>query len=250
MGKGHALARREQAGELGPGRRAREDVAHAVEQAPADVDADGQEGQQLDHRLEGDRRHQAFVALAAVEVARAEHHREARQRQREVDRALLPPGPLARQRGRQSGQDIEGDRDALELQRDVGHDADHRDQRDQAGQQRALAVAARDEVGDRGDAVALGDAQHLAQHQPGQHHRQHRTEVDRQEPDARAGSPAHAAEIGPGAAVDRQRQRIDPGAGDDRAPGRRAPIAESRDREQRQQIGQRDGDDQQRRHGA
>jgi hypothetical protein len=42
---------------------------------------------------------------------------------------------------------------ALELQGDVGHDAHHRDQRDQAGQQGAFAVAAGDEVGDRGDAV-------------------------------------------------------------------------------------------------
>ena len=54
-----------------------------------------------------------------------------------------------------------------------------------AGQQRALAVAAGDEVGDRGDAVAARDADHLAQHQPGQHHRQRRAEVDRQEPHAR-----------------------------------------------------------------
>ena len=51
-------------------------------------------------------------------------------------------------------QDREAGRDRLQLQRDVGQDADHRDDRDQAAEQRALAVARGDEVGERRDAVA------------------------------------------------------------------------------------------------
>ena len=110
----------------------------------------------------------------------------------------------------------------LELQRDVGNDADHGDQRHQRRQQRALAVAAGDEVGDRGDPIGLGDPDHLANDEPGQKHRQHRPEIDRQEPDAGRRRPADAAEIGPGRAIDRQGQRIDPAAGDHRAAASRA----------------------------
>ena len=98
----------------------------------------------------------------------------------------------------------------LELQRHVGHHADQRDQRDQPGQQPALAVAAGDEVGDRGDAVAPRDADHLAQHRPRQHHRQRRPEVDRQEPDAAAGRAADAAEVGPRACSTRPSRRHRP----------------------------------------
>ena len=233
------------AAQLGHGHGPREQVAQAVEQAPGDEHADRQEGQQLDHRLEGDRRDHAFVALGAVEVARAEHDREAGQRQREVQRAVAATSarraPAARPSGVVSSAIAAGD--GLQLQRDVGHDADHGDQRHQPGQQRALAVAAGDEVGDRRDAVAARDADHLAHHHPGQHHRQRRPEVDRQEPHAGRRRAADAAEVGPGGAVHRHRQRVDPGVADDRAALARAPVAEAGHREQQQQVGERRADD-------
>jgi len=47
-------------------------------------------------------------------------------------------------------QDGEAARDRLELQGDVGKDADDRDDGDDAAEQRALAVARGDEVGERG----------------------------------------------------------------------------------------------------
>ena len=131
----------------------------------------------------------------------------------------------------------------LQLQRDVGDDADDGDQRDQRGQQRALAVAAGDEVGDRGDPVGLRDADHLAHHDPGQQHRQHRPEVDRQEPDPGGGRAPDAAEIGPGGAVDGQRQRVDPGVVDHRAAACRAPVGEGGDREQQQQVAEGNAED-------
>ncbi len=140
--------------------------------------------------------------------------------------------------------------DRLQLQRDVGHDADHRDQRHQPGQQRALAVTAGDEVGDRGDAVGARDADHLAQHQPGQQHRQRRSEVDRQEPDAARGRAADAAEIGPGGAIDRDRQRVDPGVGDHRALLHGAPVGPPGDDEQQQQVRERRAEHQRRRDHA
>ncbi len=53
---------------------------------------------------------------------------------------------------------------AFELQRDVGHRADDRDQRHGRRHRLALAVARADEVGDRGDVVGLGELDHAAQH--------------------------------------------------------------------------------------
>ena len=238
------LRQREQRLQFGRGPRAREDVGRPVEQAPGHEGAHRDEGDELDDRLERDRGHHAFVFFGAVQVARAEHHREAGQCQREVEGAVAPPGQRCGQRRAQRrGEQRVAAGHRLQLQRNVGHDTDHGDQRHRAGQQPALAVAAADEVGDGGDAVRAGDADHLANHQPGQHHRQRRAEVDRQEPDPAAGSAAHAAEVRPGGAVDRQRQRIDPGVADHRTPLPRACIGERGHREQQQQVGERRSDD-------
>ena len=124
--------------------------------------------------------------------------------------------------------DREAVRDRLQLQRDVGHDADHRDDRDQAAEQLALAVARGDEVGDRGDAVRLADADDLAQHVPPQRRHQRRAEVDRQEADAARRRAPDAAVERPGGAVDRERQRVDVRVGDDAAARRRRACRRSR----------------------
>ena len=76
-----------------------EDVAEAVEHAEGDEDADREEREQLDHRLEGDRRDHALVALGRVEVARAEEDGEGRQQQRDVERGVAA-GRAARPAGR------------------------------------------------------------------------------------------------------------------------------------------------------
>ncbi len=134
----------EQALQLGHCGGARVEVAEAVVEPVGDVDADREEGEQLDHRLEGDRRHHALVALGGVEVAGAEQHREGSERQRDVERAVLPPARLAldaEQRVVLAHQQRVAAGDRLQLQRDVGHDAHHRDQRDQPAEQVALAVA-------------------------------------------------------------------------------------------------------------
>ena len=122
-----------------------------------DEDADREEGDQLDQRLEGDGGHHALVALGGVEVARAEDDGEERHEQRHVERGVLHDDQRARLRRhddlRVREQDLEAGGHRLQLQRDVGQDADHRDDGDQPAEQRALAVARGDEVGDRGDAV-------------------------------------------------------------------------------------------------
>ncbi len=226
----------QQLAHLGHALRAVEQVGRAAEQAPGHEAADRQEGQQLDHRLQRDRRHHAFVALGGVQVPRAEHDREAGQHQRHDQRAVAPPRAVTH---RLPGEHGVPAGHGLQLQRHVRHDAHHRDQRHQAGQQRTLAVTTGDEIGDRRDALAARDADHLAQHQRGQHHRQRRTQVDRQEPHAGIRRAPDAAEVGPRRAVHAHRQRVDPGIADHRAALQRTPVAERGRRKQQQQVGER-----------
>ncbi len=122
--------------------------------------------------------------------------------------------------------------DGLQLQRDVGNDPDHRDDRDEPGEERALAVARRDEVGERRDAVRLADADDLAHHEPPQRHHQRRADVDRQEADAVGRRAPDAAVERPRGRVDAERQRVDVRIGDDRAALVRPLVAVVGDREQ------------------
>ena len=114
-----------------------------------------------------------------------------------------------------------------------------------AGQRAALAVAAGDEVGDRGDAVAARDADHLAQHQPGQQHRQRRPEVDRQEPQPRrrprgrrCRNRSRRCSTRPSTARRPRRCRSPSG------PARARRSAKLRHAEQQQQVGERGAEDQ------
>ncbi|MCY1434806.1 hypothetical protein D9M71_508780 [compost metagenome] len=170
-------------------------------EAEGGEDAHGEEGQQLDQRLEGDGRHHAFVTLGGIQVAGAEDDGEQRQQQRHIQRGVLQRAERLALVGhadfRVLPEDQETAGDRLQLQGDIGDHPDHRDQRHQAAEQRALAVAGGDKVGDRGDAVGLADADHLAQHQPEQRRHQGRAEVDRQEADAAGRRPANAAVEGP-----------------------------------------------------
>ena len=213
----------------------REDVAETVIHAVGHDETDRDEGDQLDYRFERDRRHHALVVLGGVDVAGAEQDAEGGHQQGDVQSEIAPE----RRRRRVVENHRDADRHRLQLQRDVRHDADHRDDRDQAAEQRALAIARGGEIGDRGDAVGLGDAQHAAEHEPPQAGHQRRSEIDRQEPDAACGGAADAAVEGPGGAVDRDAERVDIRAVDDAAPLLGAPVAVVRDREQHAQIGAR-----------
>ncbi len=173
----------EEARHLGPRRRLGEDVGEAVVKLEGDENAHREEGQQLDHGLEGDGRDKAFVMFAGVDVADAEEDREGGHGEGHVERRVLQEGQAGHlARHDQLGilqQHVEAGRDRLQLQRDVGHDADHRDDAHQPAQKRGLAVARGDEVGDRGDAVGLADADDLAQHEPAEQEHESRPEVDR-----------------------------------------------------------------------
>ena len=126
-------------------RRLREYVADAVVDAPDDEDADRQEGDKLDHRLDGDRRHHSLMAFGGVQMTGAEQDRKSRQNHCYIQRAVLKQGHGPR-RGRHDDVRVTGKnrktvRHRLELQRDVGNHPDHGDHRHQAAQQLALAIA-------------------------------------------------------------------------------------------------------------
>ncbi len=133
--------------------------------------------------------------------------------------------------------------DGLELQRDVGENADHRDDGDEPGQKRALAVAGRNKVGKRRDAVRLADADDLPDHQPPQRHHQRRSDIDRQEAHTVPGGAADASVERPCRGVHAQRQCVDVWIGDDRAATVGPVIAVVGNGEQHAEVSQRDGDD-------
>ena len=142
--------------------------------------------------------------------------------------------------GRRADQRGDAGRHRLELERDVGNRAQDRHDGDQPRQDGALAVARGDEVRDRGDALRLGDAQHLLHQEPEQQGRQGRPEIDRQEVEPLARGQPDAAVEGPGGAVDAERQRVDVGAADQAAALVGPAVAPRGDGEQHAQIEQRD----------
>ena len=252
---GDALERGEQRRELRCRRGAREDVAEAVVDPEGHEGADREKREQLHERLERDGGHHALVVLGGVEVTRAERDREQRQDQRDPERGVLKDRHRA-DLGRHDDhrvldEDREARRDRLQLQRDVGNDSDHRDDGHDAAEQRALPVAGRDEVGERGDAVLLRDAQDLAHDDPPERDHQRRPDVDRQESDAVARGSPHAAVERPRRRVDRERKAVDVRVRDDRAAGVGALVGVVGDREQQSEVRERgDGDDPALEHGA
>jgi hypothetical protein len=191
------------------GRSARKHVAEAVIEAPCHPGADGEEGDQFDQRLEGDRRHHALVVLGGIEMPRAERDGERGERERHPQRRVLEHGHGFHMRRHDHRRILQHQREAvrhrLQLERDVGNDADHGDHGHHAAEQRALAVARGDEVGERGDAVLLADAKDLAHHDPPQRDHQRRADVDGQESNAVLRGAPYAAVEGPRGGIHRER---------------------------------------------
>ena len=172
-------ALRERPLRLGVLQNAADEPAEAAEHGEDDEKPDGEEGRQLD---EGFRRHrddQALLVLGRIDMARAEQHRERGHRQRNDEgRVGRQVEVLERARAQQR---VDRDGDRLQLQRDIGQRPGHGDHGDDGGDGLALAVARRQEVGDRGDVLALGQADDAHQEAPAEYEQQDRSEVDRDE---------------------------------------------------------------------
>ncbi len=221
------------------GRRVRPAV---VEQHPG---ADREHRAELEQRFERDRQHQAAVVLGRADAARAEQHREQRQHQRDVERAVVPRRRLQRTGAREQ---VEAHRDGLELQRDVRNDAEDRDQRDRGGQPRILAEPRGDQIGDRGAVRVLDQAHQPLQQAEAEHVEQDRADEGRRQPPARTRGLRDRAVERPGGAVRGQRQGVDVRP----APRQAVRMAFAPDRrgEQQAEPDQAGGDDQQAQHRA
>ena len=156
------------------------DLVEAAEHPERHVRADDEEGDELDDRFERDRQHQPVLVLGRVGVAGAERHREAGEHQRHDEREVAEHrhrAPDDAALGRRQ-EHVERGRHGLELQRDVGHGADHRDHADDRRDALALAVAGGDEVGDRGDVLRLGDPHHPRDERVAEPDHQDRADID------------------------------------------------------------------------
>ncbi len=229
--------------------RAGEQRQRAVKHHEGHEDADGEKGHQLDDQFGGDRQHQPVLMLGGVGVAGAEQHRERRHQQRDEQRAVADDGLRAARIGlRQDSADRR--RHRFELQRDIGDHADDGDQRHRRRHRLALAVARGDQVGDRGDVLALGEPHDADQQRVSQPDHHHRADIDGEEIQAAARGKADGTEERPRRAIDRQRQRIDQqsrrGAARQLAPA----VAVARHQEQKADIGKgNDNDDPALQHG-
>jgi len=207
------------------------------EHPKSDERAGGDERHQFHDRFGGDRQHQAMLMLGGVGVTGPEQHRERRHRQGHhqcdvADQRNLREGIVLAQDG------FERPSHGLELQRDIGHRADDRDQRDGGGDRLALAIARANEIGDRGDVLRLREPDHAAQQRRAEPDHQDRAGIDREEIDTGAGGGADRAKERPGGAIDRERQRIDQPAGT-AALRRREAVAIACDHEQQADIDKR-----------
>ena len=154
-------------------------------------------------RFRRDREHQAVLMLGGVDVAGAEQDREGRHQQgheqRDIAKQRLRRGAARRDLGEDRA---DRRRHRFELQRDVRNHADDGDQRDGGRHRLALAVARRNEVGDRRDVLALGQPHDADDERIGEPHHQHRPDIDGEEIEAGARGQPDRAEERPRRAVD------------------------------------------------
>ena len=214
-----------------------EKIADAAQHGERDEEADRQEGGELDERFGRNRDDQAFLMLGRIDVARAEQNGEGRHRQGD-DEGRVGRQIEMLQRAR-AEQRVDRQRHRLQLQGDVGQRAGDGDDRDDGGDRLALAVAGGEEVGDRGDVLALGQPHDAQQEAPAEHEQQDRAQIDGDEIVAGGGGIADAAEERPGGAVDRQRQGIDERSAAARLAEAAGPVGIPRQREQDTHVSQR-----------
>ena len=122
-----------------------------------------QEGRQLDQRFERHGQDKPSVMLVGVDVADAEQDRENSHGDGHEQHGIRRDQPVACV---PSGQRLEADGDRLQLERQIGHDADDCRHRDESRHRPAFAIAGGQEIGDRDDVFRLGDPDQPSQHRP------------------------------------------------------------------------------------
>jgi hypothetical protein len=234
-------ALRKDALDLGALLCALEQPGNAAEHGEEDEEADGQKRRELDQRLGGDGDDQALLVLGGVDVAGTEQDGERRHRQGDDEGGVGRQIELLQRARAEQRVDRKGHR--LQLQGDVGQRAGNGDDGDDGGDRLALAVAGSEEVGDRGDVLALGQPHDAQQEAPAEDEEQDRAEIDRDEIVAGGGGLADAAEERPGGAVDGERQGVDQRPAVARPGEAAGTVGIPRQRKQDTDVSQRQPDD-------
>ena len=145
--------------------------------------------------------------LGCIDMPRPEQDREGGHREGDDQgRVDAQAEKLKRQGTEQRG---DGKRHGFQLQRDVGKAAGDGDDGHEGTDGLALAVARGQEVGDRGDVLALRHAHNARDQAPPEREQKDRPEVDGEELVARRRGIADAAEERPGRAIDGKGKGVD-----------------------------------------
>ena len=189
--------------------------------------ADCAESQQFDYRLKGNRNHHAFMMFSDINLACAEQDREDGERHgNHQGRVVLRASGCG-----VIGNDAEAADDGFELQCDVRHRTNRRNNRYQRSQTLRLAVACRDKIGDRCQILPLADHHDAVDQGPAKQNNQHWAEIDRQvTPSVFRGATNRAVEC-PRRTVDGKREAVDQRAAEIRETALRYVIAPVRDGE-------------------
>ena len=214
------------------------EIGRSVEHRPDDENAEGPEGDQLDHGFHRDGENQAVLVFGGIGVACTEDHGKTGENegddQRQVDEIEIACADAV---GRGIHHGRNRTRHRFQLEGDIGDDADEIDHRDQHADDGILAVARRDEIGPGGDLLRLGELDDPSQDRHAQRIHQDRPDIDRHEFEAVLRTQPDPAEIGPGRAVDRQAEGVDHRSSTGgNAVHTGLAVAEAGDGEQEQQV--------------
>ena len=176
----------------------------------------------------------------------AEDNGEGDHQQGDDEGRVLPDRHIARifrESQHMAGEGFEAERHGLQLQRDIGHGADHGDEGRQDRDGAAAAIAGAEEVGDRSHVLLLRNCNNARHDRPGENDDKGRADIDQREIEAIGDGAADRPVERPGRAIDRERKRIDDRPETPPGPTHGMPLAGMGDDEEQAQIGQREHQD-------
>jgi len=138
---------------------------------------------------------------------------------------------------------VEASGNGLQLNGNVGNDADNGHYGHDRPQGRALAVSRRYKIGDGGNVLGLADTNDLPEHQPPQGDHQGRADIDGQETGSRSYCAPHTAVECPGRTVHSHGKGVDVGVAGNAAADAGHPVPVIGNSKQQSDIGKRKGDE-------
>jgi hypothetical protein len=132
-------------------------------------------------RLGGDGQHQSGLAFAGGDAARAERHGEQSQHDDDRHRKRFSVSGRRRAGRGEAEAQRQGRGDGADLQGEIGRDAQHGNRGGDGGHRFRLAIARREEIGDRCGVLRMGEPRHPGHQRPAKAEHQHRPDVNGEE---------------------------------------------------------------------